>query len=109
MMCCVGVLATSDQFHGLSAFARPRKSTLQNYGLFAFFNRITQRYLLPIYRKKSKNLPVHLIDLSLKVDIKFNQYPIQNSSSKQLIFTTQFVLPKNDLNLVKKSKYLQRG
>ena len=71
MMCCVGVLATSDQFHGLSAFARPRKSTLQNYGLFAFFNRITQRYLLPT-GKKSKNLPVHLIGLSLKVDIKFN-------------------------------------
>ena len=47
-MFCVAVLATSDQFHGLSAFARPRKSTLQNYGLFAFFNSITQRYLLPI-------------------------------------------------------------
>ena len=42
-----------------------------------------------------------MIGLSLKVYIKFNQYPIQNSSSKQLIFTTQFVLPKNDLNLVK--------
>ena len=62
MMCCVGVLATSDQFHGLSAFARPRKSTLQNYGLFAFFNRITQTYLLPIYwqRNSHKNLPKSL-------------------------------------------------
>ena len=30
-MFCVAALATSDQFHGLSAFPRPRKSTLQNY------------------------------------------------------------------------------
>ena len=43
-MFCVAALATSDQFHGLSAFPRPRKSTLQNYEKYKKRRKFTENY-----------------------------------------------------------------